>query len=42
MDEIFGSEAVYKIDVLEAIILAGNDPSRTVEDELHSSLYFDL
>lgn len=33
MDEIFDSESVYKIDVLEAIVLAANDDSRTIEDE---------
>lgn len=39
MDEIFDSESVYKIDVLEAIILAANDESRTVEDELRKMGY---
>jgi len=39
MDEAFESESVYKIDVLEAIILAANDDSRTVEDELRKMGY---
>lgn len=39
MEETFESETVYKIDVLEAIILAGNDPSRTVADELRKMGY---
>ncbi|KAA9400740.1 hypothetical protein Har1131_18880 [Haloarcula sp. CBA1131] len=39
MEETFESETVYKIDVLEAIILAANDPSRTVADELRKMGY---
>jgi len=39
MEETFESETVYKIDVLEAIILAGNDPSRTVANELRKMGY---
>jgi len=39
MDETFESESVYKIDVLEAIILAANDDSRTVEEELRKMGY---
>ncbi|MGB9950799.1 MULTISPECIES: hypothetical protein [unclassified Haloarcula] len=39
MDETFESESVYKIDVLEAIVLAANDDTRTVEDELRKMGY---
>ncbi|KOX92447.1 hypothetical protein [Haloarcula rubripromontorii] len=39
MDDIFASESVYKIDVCEAIVLAANDESRTVEDELRKMGY---
>jgi len=39
MEDTFESETVYKIDVLEAIILAGNEPSRTVADELRKMGY---
>lgn len=39
MEETFESETVYKIDVLEAIVLAANDSSRTVADELRKMGY---
>ncbi|EMA11293.1 hypothetical protein BDK61_4614 [Haloarcula quadrata] len=39
MEETFETESVYKIDVLEAIVLAANEDSRTVADELRKMGY---
>ncbi|EMA26833.1 hypothetical protein [Haloarcula argentinensis] len=39
MDETFQNESVYKIDVLEAAILAAGEPDKTVEDELRKMGY---
>lgn len=39
MDDIFGNESVYKIDVLEAAILAAGEPDRSVEAELRKMGY---
>ncbi|MBX0297711.1 hypothetical protein [Haloarcula nitratireducens] len=39
MDDVFDNEAVYKIDVLEAAVLAVDEPDRTLEDELRKMGY---
>jgi hypothetical protein len=39
MDNVFENESVYKIDVLEAAILAAGEPDRTVEGELRKIGY---
>ena len=39
MDETFQNESVYKIDVLEAALLAAGEPDRTVEGELRKMGY---
>ncbi|MDS0280031.1 hypothetical protein NDI85_19790 [Halomicroarcula sp. S1AR25-4] len=39
LDGVFENEAVYKIDVLEAAVLAAGDPERTVEGELRKMGY---
>jgi len=39
MDETFPNEPVYKIDVLEAALLAAGEPDRTVEGELRKIGY---
>lgn len=39
MEDAFENESVYKIDVLEAVVLAANDPNRTVENELRKMGY---
>lgn len=39
MDDVFDGESVYKIDVLEAALLAADEPDRTVEGELREMGY---
>lgn len=39
MEDVFENESVYKIDVLEAVVLSANQPDRTVESELRKMGY---